>query len=107
MNVKIPFKERFREAMLDGTKTWTSRTKRYGKKDDVFPAFGCDFLIEKDPFEMMLEEIASFHYKEEGCSSRDEFIAVWRKIHPRKGFVPDQIVWVHQFRRLTEVNESE
>lgn len=99
MKVKIPFKPDFENALLFGNKTWTSRTKRYGDKGDSFEAFGATFLIEK-VFKESLGNIASYHFKEEGCGSRQEFINIWRKIHPRKGFDPSQMVWVHQFIKL-------
>ena len=99
MIVKIPFKRDFEGALLFGSKTWTSRTKKYGKEGDKFDAFGETFIIEK-VFKENLGNIASYHYKEEGCESRQEFINIWRIIHPRKGFVPTQEVWVHQFRQI-------
>ncbi len=95
MRVKIPFYERFRDPLLNGTKTWTSRTRRYGKPDDVFLAFGASFKIlsiTKKP----LSEVAD-HWREEGCTSIEDFIVLWKKIHYRVGFLPKQMVYVHTF----------
>lgn len=98
MRVKIPFKEQFKDRMLLGTKTFTSRTKRMGKPKDTFEAFGATFKI-KDVLRMKLDTVAGF-YEEEGCDSREDFIEIWKLIHPRNGFDPEQWVFVHEFERV-------
>ena len=98
MKVHIPFKERFREALLNDVKTLTSRTKRYGTYGDTFEAFGHEFEIT-EVFKAQLDIIAGF-WDREGCSSKEDFIEVWKKIHPRKRFIPEQQVYVHVFRRI-------
>ena len=98
MKVKIPFKARFKEPMLKDVKTLTSRTKRYGTYGDTFEAFGHKFEIT-DVLEATLDTVSAF-WDREGCSSKEDFIEVWIKIHPRKGFVLDQRVFVHVFRRI-------
>lgn len=97
MKVEIPFKERFRKPMLDGTKTMTSRTKRYGNVGDTFTAFGAIFKIT-DVYKMRLSFIIYDHYKEEGFDSIKEAMEVWKQIHPIKGYVPDWLLWVHVFK---------
>jgi len=99
MKVKIPFKPRFKEPMLNGTKTWTSRTKCYGKVGDTFEAFGYEFEIRKVT-RRHLEWVAD-HWKEEGFTSKLEFIQFWIKLHARKGFLPIQLVYVHIFKLNT------
>jgi len=99
MKVNIPFKERFREPMIKGAKTWTSRTKPYGKPGDTFDVFGHTFEIVKTQ-RRILDDVAE-HYNEEGCASREDFVELWKKIHPRKGFNPWQRVYVHIFRRIS------
>jgi hypothetical protein len=97
MQITIPFQERWRDAILDGSKSSTTRTKRYGRTGDTFEAFGADFelaSIEK----MTLEDVSETLHEEEGCGSPAEFRALWAKLHPRKGFVPHQSVYVHRFR---------
>ena len=101
MKVKIPFKARFKEPMLSGRKTWTSRTKCYGRSGDIFEAFGHEFIIEKIETKMLLE--VARHWLEEGCKSKLDFIELWKKIHPRKGFDSYQWVHVHIFRRMTKI----
>lgn len=103
MKVVIPFWNRFREPMQTGVKVWTSRTKKYGEAGDRFEAFGEVYeivVVVKKPLDFVAK-----NWSEEGCSSRDDFIEVWREIHPRKGFVPDWEVWVHIFKKLGSVQE--
>jgi len=99
VEVKIPFKARFREVLLDGTKTWTSRTRRMGNPGDTFPAFGATFEIEHVE-RRTLGNIRYHHWKEEGCNSPYDFFEVWEQIHRRKGFVASQRVWVHIFKKV-------
>ena len=96
----IPFRESFREALLSGRKTATSRTSQYGEQGRQFQAFGVLFeftFVER----RLLAEIASHHYKAEGCASPDEFIRVWNEIHPRKRFDPLTVVWYHEFKLVS------
>ena len=98
MKVHIPFLKQFREPMLTGKKTMTSRMKRYGKKGDTFEAFGSTFVIlgvSKVP----LGDVVYLHYEEEGFTQRKDLIQCWEKLHPRKGYVPQQEVWVHTFHK--------
>jgi len=99
MKVNIPFKEQFREVMLSGDKTFTSRTKKMGSYNDTFDVFSATFRIN-DVCRMKLNTVAYAFYKEEGCKSPDDFINIWEKIHPRKGFDPEQWVFVHIFERI-------
>jgi len=39
----------------------------------------------------------------EGCNSPDHFISVWEHIHPKKGYDPDQTVYLHSIRRVETV----
>jgi len=99
MKVKIPFYERFRKPMLDDVKTWTTRTKWYGDIGDTFEIFEHEFEIV-NRFKMPLNFVA-LHWIDEGCDSREDFVQLWKKIHPRKGFVPNQEGKVHVFRRIS------
>ena len=98
MEISIPFQERWRDAILDGSKSATTRTKRCGSAGDTFGAFGAEFelvSVEKLP----LQEVSETLYREEGCGSPQEFRKTWAKLHPRRGFVSHQSVYVHRFRR--------
>lgn len=100
MEVKIPFKEQFRDVMVNGTKTMTCRTKQYGKRGDTFPAFGQAFEILKVE-RRTLEDVQENYWREEGCTSPEHFEKVWISLHIRKGFKAMQRVYAHIFRRIS------
>jgi len=101
--ITIPFKEEFRERMLSGQKTATTRTKRYGHPGDLFCAFGHSFTLTKVD-KVYLGDVASTGYEIEGFKTQFEFVQCWERLHPAKGYVFDQPVWLHQFKRsVTEV----
>lgn len=96
--IRIPFSAQFKEPLLSGMKTQTARNKRYGHPGDVFFAFDQLFQLTKVykcPLNLVAED-----YIAEGCSSREEFVLVWEKLHPRKGFDPLREVWVHVFKKM-------
>ena len=97
--VRIPFWRQFKEPMLRGQKTWTSRTKKYGKVGDIFEAFGSTFEL-KEVTQMLLSKVAINHFVEEGFESFLDFVDCWEKLHYLKGYVPEQKVWVHVFEKL-------
>ena len=97
MKVFIPFKEKFREPMLNNVKTMTSRTKKYGNVGDTFEAFGAMFEIT-NVFRLELGDIASF-WREEGCNSLDDFVETWKQIHPNKPYRLSDRFYVHKFRK--------
>lgn len=94
----IPFTAWSVSKILKGEKTATSRNKRYGDVGDYFYLHDTIFTVSKLESKT-LDDVATNHYREEGCISQDEFIELWCKIHPIKGFVPDQKVWYHEFVR--------
>ena len=97
--IKIPFREEFREPMLKGQKTATSRTEKYGDVGDTFTAFDALFEITS-VHKLHLGTIAKYHFKVEGVASPEAFKQKWAEIHPRKGFDAEQQVFIHFFRRL-------
>lgn len=106
MEVKIPFNQEFRELILSGLKTCTSRNKRYGGEGDTFRIFGGKFeiyFIEKK----RLDAVALYHYKQEGFDTSQDFVRFWRKLHPRKGFIPNQEVWVHWWKPYVSNKKKE
>ena len=104
MKVKIPFLKRFREPMLNGTKIMTSRTKIYGVKGDTFEAFDATFEIDDERL-MQLWEICN-HYQDEGCSSMEEFVALWKKLHPRKVAKPYDWFYAHFFHKVNSIGRK-
>lgn len=105
MKVRVPFKTQFRDMMLSGKKTMTSRTKRYGEVGDTFDGFGATFQIT-NVMRCSLLLVANEYYLEEGCNSDYDFVQLWKQIHPRKGFMPNQMVYVHTFEKLNENVEA-
>ncbi len=97
--IEIPFREEFREPMLEGRKTCTSRNRRYGEPGDRFVAFDATFELTA-VFQAQLEYVACVLWQEEGVSGPEHFKRVWTELHPRKGWAPEQVVWVHKFRGL-------
>lgn len=103
MQICIPFKERFREPMLNGTKTMTTRTKIYGGIGDWFNVFGATFAltsVDAVPF-----KIIRLQWKAEGCNSEEDFLAVWKEIHPRHNPAPFELFYVHRFQNITKKPE--
>ncbi len=101
---KIPFMGDFFPLLDDGTKTWTTRTKAYGKVGDRFevpghpgPVFE---LVEVKKVRLCI--VAITHWKEEGCKSAMHFIKVWNGIHPRKTYETafNDEYTVHVFKRV-------
>jgi hypothetical protein len=105
MAASLPFQPRWREAMLSGRKVCTSRSRRFGRPGDTFQAFGTGFelrAIERLP----LLHVKDHLYLQEGCESPDEFQRAWNELHPRRGFVPEQPVYVHWFVRKAVKEED-
>ena len=105
MKVEIPFEERWRTGMLSGKKIYTTRTKKYGKPGDTFEAFGALFEL-KSILRPYLGSVAKAYFKGEGCGKPIEFVEIWRQLHPRKGFDPLQIVYLHIFERVERSSQN-
>lgn len=104
MQIVIPFKERFREPMISGVKDMTSRTACYGRVGDYFNAFGHTFVLTsvvERHFDFIVE-----NWKAEGCSSKEDFLAVWRDIHPRRALNMKAKFWVHKFQDISSVQSD-
>ena len=97
--IEIPFNGWSLERLRDGRKTATSRNKLYGVSGDTFTIDNMDFEF-RTTYKKQLLDIAENHFKEEGAKSQQEFIDVWVELHPKKGFVPNQKVYFHTFKRI-------
>ncbi len=97
--VKIPFQTDMRLAVRNGTKTATSRPYKMADVGDCFQIGEIYYQIT-NVTKMTLGEICLDHYNEEGCKSTQHFIEVWNRIHYNKGFIPTQIVFFHEFRKI-------
>jgi hypothetical protein len=98
VKVKIPFLYRFKEPMLSGVKTCTSRTRKMGDPGDTFDAWDVEFQINK-VWRTGLAVVRTM-WKREGVESPEEFEIVWRQIHERRGYRPEDLVYVHEFSRV-------
>jgi len=98
IEVKIPFMDEFKEVMLMGTKRQTARNKRYCQAGDVFHIFGAMFTVTR-VYKCDLATVA-LAYEAEGCTSEEDFIGVWVRLHKRLGWTPDKEVYVHEFERV-------
>jgi len=66
---------------------------------DTFRAFDRKYEIEYIA-RMYLEDVVRLCLREEGFKKPKEFIDLWIKLHPLRGFVKRQIVWVHHFKKV-------
>ena len=96
MEVKIPFNTWSENKIRTGEKFATARNKKYGKKGD-FTRFEEWKLRIKFVVKLPLWFIRAWLYETEGADSPDEFVDIWCKIHPRKGWDENQEVWYHCF----------
>lgn len=97
---QVPFQERFHEEMIDGRKQCTARVRPVGSAGDTFEAFGATFEI-RAVVRHSLDDVRNFLWRMEGVESPEEFEAVWEGLHPRAGFRPKQLVYVHFFFMTT------
>jgi len=103
--INIPFNEWSKEKLRSQTKKATSRNSKYGKVGDTFKVilFENGLFIEYE-LELILRLplwfVAEDLYRSEGASSKEEFISVWQSIHPRKGYLPFDLVWYHHFKEI-------
>ena len=105
MKVEIPFADYFGEKVSRGEKTVTSRTKRYGKAGDTFNAFGTTFRLI-DVSRQTLTFVSVYFYDVEGFLSPEHFRRFWEGLHPRRGYIGSDLVWVHRFERLDSENNT-
>ncbi|MEO7397018.1 MAG: hypothetical protein ABIW84_00485, partial [Ilumatobacteraceae bacterium] len=85
-----------------GLKHYTLRTKAYGKAYDVVDSdAGPLHLLEVR--RERLDWVQQNLWKEEGCSSPEEFRAVWESIHPYKGWTPNEEFFLHRFERANYI----
>ena len=96
--VNIPFQPEFKEPMLSGKKTATTRTKRFGRPGDWFRAFGRTFVLTE--VSQIQLSLAIYHfYQDDGFSSPGEFINCWDRLHPRVTYAQRRarLVYLHRF----------
>lgn len=97
--VDIPMNDWSEKQLRLGNKTATTRTDRYGRSGDRFEAAGNVYELTH-VVKVPLRAVANHFYDEEGCEEKEEFETVWEEIHPRKGYEPDWLVYLHLFREI-------
>jgi hypothetical protein len=96
---ELPFRVGFKPALESGEKTLTLRGKAYGKPGDVL-------MTIAGPVELLHVErvslgfVAAVLHRQEGCAGPEEFLAVWRDIHPARRFDLKERFILHHFTRL-------
>ncbi len=98
LRIQIPFRSHFKQAIIQGRKIATSRTRKYGKPGDEFEAFGYVFVIERQE-RISLGVVAYRHYQAEGFDTPEQFKNEWMQIHQQRGYDSEQKVWMHWFGR--------
>jgi len=98
LRIQIPFRPHFKDAIIAGRKTATSRTKKYGNIGDEFEAFGYVFVIQRQE-RVKLSVVAQQHFRAEGFKNSGDFMNEWVSIHARKRYDPEQRIWLHWFQR--------
>ena len=99
MEIEIPFNDWSKKRLINQTKKATSRTKKYGEVGDTFIVDGLVYTLEliiKVPLWFVAEDL----YRSEGANSVDDFVSIWKEIHPRKGYRPFDEVWYHHFKEI-------
>lgn len=104
----LPFLARMEQAAARGDKTTTARTQRYGRPGDRVITRNGLLLRFTEVEKVRLDVVRDHYWRDEGCSSPEDFEQVWCGIHPLKGYVPDQMVWLHRFVvERTDLNGSD
>jgi hypothetical protein len=96
--IKIPFQPDMKELVLSGDKTCTSRNQLYGETGDFFYINRNRFVLT-DVRSAPLGYVARNLYKEEGFMNPAGFIKKWNEIHPIRRYNPNQIIWLHEFKK--------
>jgi len=98
----IPFYPEHSALNRSGRKIATTRTKRYARKGEVFEDRGEIYRVTH-VVKLPLGVVADYFFREEGFDDTEDFVEMWERIYPRKGFDPDQLVWLHLYIRLLDV----
>jgi len=91
--IELVFDDRYRDSLLNGSKTATIRGRKKGDVGDVFEAFGATFKIVG--IICCPVDIAKSIWKYDGFNSEKDFLDTIKKYYPEKG-----AVWVHWIERV-------
>ncbi len=95
----IPFRKDMRDKVLAGEKIATTRKTKYGFPGDTFKVGRVTCRLT-EVRKLKLVSVAKDWFKEEGFKSPEEFVETWVDIHPRIGYSPDRIVFLHLFELI-------
>lgn len=92
----MPFTKASRDKIKAGEKTATTRKTKYGFVGDTFMVAGVMYRITEVK-KLMLVRVAFDWFKEEGFGSPEDFVEAWVSLHPRIGYTPGRVVFLHLF----------
>ncbi len=95
----IPFNPQMVDAIDAGNKSCTSRYSVYGQVGDIFRLRGRVYKIVavKTP---VLKFVKDNLWQQEGFASALDFENFWVKLHPKRGFRPNDRVYTHFFEEV-------
>jgi hypothetical protein len=91
----VHFRPQFWPKIESGEKTMTSRTRRLGRPGDEVATVWGPVIRLKSVERAMLSDVASKHFRQEGCGSPEEFADVWTEIYG--SYDGTREVWLHEF----------
>lgn len=92
----LPLDNRFGPWMREGIMIFSAYTRQYARVGDRFWAFGDQFFVT-GVHRFPLGAIARRGHRYHGFVTPQQFINYWNDYHPIKGFVPNQLVYLHWF----------
>jgi len=96
----MAFLPRFHPLIRAGKKVCTARTKPMVKPRATVLVKDSDPPIRIQVLEISkirLGDVAAHFHQEEGFSTPGGVITTWKEIHPRNGYRPSQMVFLHHF----------
>ncbi len=97
--VFIPFSPEMVDAVERGDKICTSRYKKYGDIGDITPIGDKRYRII-GVIQPRLQTVSDLLFGAEGFTSNTEFENFWVKLHPKRGWRPDDRVYTHFFEEV-------
>lgn len=109
---ELKFLPEFVDPILNGTKTQTARTTLTAVNvgdEVVATSKGRKFAILRITSieRRLLGTFGPADAKREGLNSFSEFVEVWKRIHPRKGFVVATLVYAIRFEVISNGSDKE
>lgn len=97
-SITLQFAPEMRQAIREGRKVCTTRSKILGEVGDLFVVAGRAYrIVDISPYR--LADVRDQLFLQEGCESADEFVVLWRHLH-QGDFSADKTYFVHWFARV-------